>query len=306
MAELEANDHQRRRWMRPNAHHYIRHDAWRFMPPGSPIHTGPDVVKYFWPEQQAAKSRESYPQASGGLAEALERERKELLRLKSELMALRADIKLRKFLQAFKAYNPNQPRVLAGNPDGGQWTSDGAGGATRVRLAQGDKPRLGPHAMAAIAAEVAKRAIEAYRKGNGLWDLFGSRIGTVSYTEFNGEKIFGSNSTSATYMRRDRNEAISLRNTLLEKYPEVMNTSEIGRRPNDALFHAETTVLLRAVRANGGTLAGKTLEVHTDRILCRSCETLLPYVGRELGNPTVTFIDRIGRKRTMRNGAWTD
>jgi hypothetical protein len=160
--------------------------------------------------------------------------------------------------------------------------------------------------MAAIAAEVAKRAIEAYRKGNGLWDLFGSRIGTVTYTEFNGEKIFGSNSTSPTYSRSDRDAAISLRGTLLEKYPNVMNSNDIGRRPNDALFHAETTALLRAARANGGTLAGKTLEVHADRILCRSCETLLPYVGRELGNPTVTFIDRVGRKRTMRDGAWAE
>ena len=40
-------EHQRRRWMRPNAHLYIRHDAHRFMPPGSPIYVGRDVVKYF-------------------------------------------------------------------------------------------------------------------------------------------------------------------------------------------------------------------------------------------------------------------
>lgn len=26
-----------------------------------------------------------------------------------------------------RAYNPDQPRVPAGNPDGGQWTSGGAG-----------------------------------------------------------------------------------------------------------------------------------------------------------------------------------
>jgi hypothetical protein len=90
------------------------------MPPGSPIYTGPDVVKYFWAEHQEAKSREGYWQTSGVLAEGLERERKELLRLKNELLALRADIKFRKFLQALKAYNPDQPRVPAGNPDGGQ------------------------------------------------------------------------------------------------------------------------------------------------------------------------------------------
>jgi hypothetical protein len=32
-------------------------------------------------------------------------------------------------------FNPNQPRVPAGNPDGGQWTLIGGGGSSRVRLA---------------------------------------------------------------------------------------------------------------------------------------------------------------------------
>ena len=173
-----------------------------------------------------------------------------------------------------------------------------------MRLAAGDKPRLGPHAVAAIAAEVAKRAIAVFRKDKGLLDLFGGRIGTVTYTELNGENIFGSNSTSPTYTRNDRDAAVSLRETLLEKYPDIMNTEDIGRRPNDGLFHAETTALLRAARLNGGTLEEKTLEVHSDRPLCPSCLTVLPYVGLELGNPTVTFIDSIGLRQTIRNGKW--
>lgn len=33
--------------------------------------------------------------------------------------------------RAFKAgFNPNQPRVPAGNPDGGQWTGSGGGGSS--------------------------------------------------------------------------------------------------------------------------------------------------------------------------------
>jgi hypothetical protein len=31
---------------------------------------------------------------------------------------------------------------------------------------------------------------------------------------------------------------------------------------------------------------------------------LLPYIGLELGDPTVIFIDRFGVRRTMRNGSW--
>jgi hypothetical protein len=93
---------------------------------------------------------------------------------------------------------------------------------------------------------------------------------------------------------------------MLEKYPKVLATRNIGSKPNNALYHAETTVLLRAARENGGTLSGNNLVVIVDRRLCSSCEVLLPYVGRELGNPTVTFVDKIGRSRTMKDGRWED
>ena len=101
-------------------------------------------------------------------------------------------------------------------------------------------------------------------------------------------------------------DADQLRDTLLVKHPDVMEPDFLGRRPNDAIYHAETTVLLRATRESGGTLAGRTLEVFIDRTMCRSCRTVLPYVGLELGNPTVTFIDPRGVTRTMRDGSWLD
>jgi NMD protein affecting ribosome stability and mRNA decay len=63
-----------------------------------------------------------------------------------------------------------------------------------------------------------------------------------------------------------------MRDDLIEKYPKVMSTDNIGQIPNDALFHAEVTVLLRAARANGGTLEGKTVEVTVDREMCNSCK----------------------------------
>jgi len=57
---VPSDDHQHRRWMRENAHLYIRHDISRWTPPGSPVHVGRDVVKYFWPEpeKKAAQARE--------------------------------------------------------------------------------------------------------------------------------------------------------------------------------------------------------------------------------------------------------
>jgi hypothetical protein len=87
---------------------------------------------------------------------------------------------------------------------------------------------------------------------------------------------------------------------------EFRSAERVGRKPNDALFHAETTVLLRAAREKGGSLAGRTLTVHVDDKLCNNCQIVLPYVGLELGNPTVTFIDPNGLEKTMRDGAWVD
>ena len=197
-------------------------------------------------------------------------------------------------------FNPNQPRVPAGNSDGGQWTRTGAS-RNGPQLAGADKPNLGRHPLLMI--ELARRVIDAYRSENGLWDLFGHRRGAVTFIDIDGKKIFGSNSKSPTYTSADRAAAEKLRASLVEKYPDVFARSHVGQMPNDALFHAETTVLLRAARQNGGTLAGQTLTVFSDSKLCNRCEDVLPYVGLELGNPTVTFIGP-DRSIMMRDGTW--
>jgi len=86
-----------------------------------------------------------------------------------------------------------------------------------------------------------------------------------------------------------------------------MNAENLGQIPNNAVFHTEATCLLRAARVNApGTLAGKTIEVHVDREMCWSCETILPFIGLELGNPEVTFVDPAGHVRRMHNGEWID
>jgi hypothetical protein len=84
-------------------------------------------------------------------------------------------------------FNPDQPRVPAGHPDGGQWTRQGGGGG--IRLAARDKSIIGALFMAALHA--AMLTIEANRSKKGLRDLFDREIGTVAWTRFNGEDIFG-------------------------------------------------------------------------------------------------------------------
>jgi hypothetical protein len=116
--------------------------------------------------------------------------------------------------------------------------------------------------------------------------------------------VFGVNSTLSTYTRDDRVEANWLRGDLVRKNRELPRGHLIGRGPNDAVYHAETTLLLRLARQDGGSLAGQTFKVYVDREMCPSCERLLPRIGLELGNPTVTFIDRDGNQLTMQNGKW--
>lgn len=178
------------------------------------------------------------------------------------------------------------------------WRAGGSG----IRLAAADKPHLGPHTLISIAVELAKRVIEAYRSENGLWDLFGHKDGAVT-SQPSTEEIC-SNSSSPTYTSVDRAAAVRLRKVLSEKYPDKFATNNIGRMPSDALFHAETTVLLRAARQSGGLLTGRTLTVFGDTVFCNNCRDLLPYIGLELGNPTVTFVDPNGSSRTMRDGSW--
>jgi type II secretory pathway pseudopilin PulG len=170
------------------------------------------------------------------------------------------------------------------------------------RLAASDKLSPGRTAMLGIMARAAERVMQAYRSDKGLFDLFGNRDGTVAYTTIDDKDIFGANSNSPTYTATDRREAEQMRDTLISKYPGAMNTTSIGKMPNDAIFHAESNVLLRAARENGGTLAGRSLDVFVDSKMCNNCERIVPLVGLELGNPTITIVDTTKVPRTFRDG----
>lgn len=159
------------------------------------------------------------------------------------------------------------------------------------RLAASDKPSPGRAAMLGIMAKAADKIVQLYRSENLLLDLFGQKDGAVALTTIDDKDIFGSNSTSPTYTAADRDAANGLRDKLLAKYPDAMRADNVGHTPNNALFHAETNVLLRAAEANGGSLAGKSLDIYVDRKLCPNCERVVPLVGLELGNPTLTYVD---------------
>ncbi|ODA67601.1 hypothetical protein A7A08_01635 [Methyloligella halotolerans] len=62
-----------------------------------------------------------------------------LYRLSWQIKAQAVEASFRRFVRACK-YNPNQPRVLAGNADGGQWTDGDGGGAAAERTTEEATP----------------------------------------------------------------------------------------------------------------------------------------------------------------------
>lgn len=292
------NEEQRRRWIRPDAHLWIATDPERFGPLDPEVKRILDEQYEFKhgrsPAQRSASERAAGTERDAQRRALIERIRVENEVLRDEIQAMKAAL-----LGAKANFNPAQPR-----DEIGRWTDTGAGQRNeRVRLASSDKPALTRHVLYVVLGEIAGKLIRAYRSENGLRDLFGIDRGVVTVTTMDGVDIFGSNSSSPTYTREDVAAATQLRDRLVEKYPDVFKTEGIARLPNNAVTHAETTVLLRAAHQNGGTLAGRTLDVFGDARMCNNCETILPYVGLELGNPTVTFSGPHGRY-TMKDGVW--
>jgi hypothetical protein len=106
--------HERDRWLRQDAHRFIRHDVKRFLKPGTdPADVYPAL----------ARRREAEDAA---FAAEIAKGYRLLAALRAEVASIKADL-VRRRLEESK-YSPTQPRVPAGNPRGGQWTSGNEGG----------------------------------------------------------------------------------------------------------------------------------------------------------------------------------
>ena len=128
--------------------------------------------------------------------------------------------------------------------------------------------------------------------------------GTLAIANINGRLVYGVNSTARGYTSYDRAAADAMREQLLRKQPRLLNTDNTGRKPNDAIYHAEANVLLRMARALGGSLRGQKITIHVDRDFCQSCDKVFPKIALELGDPEVTIVDPSGIYGTTQGGAW--
>jgi hypothetical protein len=167
-------EHQRKRWMRPDADRYWRHDRERYFKPG--VLDGKSAF-----ERSRAQARDAAHERAF---------QDELLALRRDHAALRrAFEEVKAALLARKAgFDPNQPRVPAGNSDGGQWTDAGGGGegnnsatefsASRRRLGLSGQGTPAQMARFEVANARANDAIARVRAIDPNWKPRPSAYGT--------------------------------------------------------------------------------------------------------------------------------
>jgi hypothetical protein len=108
--------HQRERWTRHDAHLWLRHDFARWLKPG----TDPEEVYPHLKRQREAAEDAAF-------AARIAASQRVLTMLRAEVDETKA-ARARQRLEEAK-YSPDQPRVPAGNPRGGQWSNRNEGGA---------------------------------------------------------------------------------------------------------------------------------------------------------------------------------
>jgi hypothetical protein len=130
--EWEARE--RKRWLRPDWHRYVRPDAYRWVRPGHEHLLPPEYWERYGPARPGERTgnvvHASIWRRSEPPAQTLDDDPRpfaaQARELRCELAALRFRLALKRlFDHCAKAnFDPSQPRVPRGHPDGGQWTDD--------------------------------------------------------------------------------------------------------------------------------------------------------------------------------------
>jgi hypothetical protein len=154
----------------------------------------------------------------------------ELLNMRCALAALDVELKLCRLIYLLRKYSPSQPRLPAGSPEGGQWTSGGGSDGTddraegdndvQIQLVQGEpsrgysvdleeEERRGGHAIEGhVAKNDAYLKIEVQQMAQGMVERdqypLGLRVGSFSSLESATELV---NSTLS--QNRDRVERVA-------------------------------------------------------------------------------------------------
>jgi hypothetical protein len=206
-------------------------------------------------------------------------------------------------IRRVKEIDPNwEPRVASA------YAPNSIEGATRHIEARAEAAEARLRELGRLPPE---QLIDAFAKANTARDLFGRQTwpkpkSAIAVTTIDGQPVFGVHSRAPSHLRTSADKAMAQRevHALMESGRLGLPPRNSGQMPLDSLYHAEANVLLRAAAMNGGSLAGRRLEVRVNQKICDSCLEVLPSLGLRLGNPVVIFIDRTGVSRTMWNGKW--
>lgn len=115
---LEA---ERKRWLRHDAHRFVRPDGKRWLPPEQWQAIFPDEAPRAQEREKSSLDRRSAAME----AEHAAAFRKAMLELRLELAWMRLAERFARLAEK-AGFNPDQPRLPAGQSGGGQWTSGGA------------------------------------------------------------------------------------------------------------------------------------------------------------------------------------
>ena len=113
---------------------------------------------------------------------------------------------------------------------------------------------------------------------------------SVARAVVGGKAMFGVNSAAGKGYSQTHDGAVvkAMRGYLHSRYgPRNGSSHYSGRRAQDALCHAEFTVLFRLARVLGGSLRGQKIDMLVERALSSHCKYLLPIVALEMGNPEI-------------------
>src|SRR4051812_35411569 len=113
------------RWIRHDWWMWIRHDIARWMKPSvDPA----DVIPALARERATEEARRAREDAA--LAAGIEHERRVLAAINKQMNEVKAEMaRWRRRMAEEAKYSPDQPRIPAGDPRGGQWTDQSAGGS---------------------------------------------------------------------------------------------------------------------------------------------------------------------------------
>ncbi len=171
---LEA---ERKRWLRHDAHRFVRPDGKRWLPPEQWQAIFPDEAPRAPDRKDSTRdwlAAEAEAEYAAAFREAMLELRVELawMRVAESFAHLAAFVESFAHLAAKAGFNPDQPRIPAGQSGGGQWTS-GGGGA--VRLA-GDIPTGEPPKVPQQRPQTAR---ERNNIARALARRYGGRIGLI-------------------------------------------------------------------------------------------------------------------------------